>query len=195
MQGERRIGTAECQVGFVERPDGADVLPVAVEQVDLDSPRADRRGENLAAEILVVRLLQHLQQRVPIEQVDAHVRQAVAAEIGWDFLATLENAYVPLTTALNPGDEEDWLYTGRAFAFTPLPVSAGWISIVREDFGIQTYWRVYLRARFQDGSVGMPLCNPPWDFNARYSGDTVAYEQGGALSHANPTGYGAYSIP
>jgi TolB protein len=117
------------------------------------------------------------------------LQQHSAEEIGWDFLSTLENAFVPLTSPLSPGMGEDWLYTGRAFAFTTLPVNAGWIAIVREDFGSQTYWRIYLRARYQDGSVGIPLHDQPWDFNSRFSGDTSAYEQGGQLAEIIPPGY------
>lgn len=117
------------------------------------------------------------------------LRQRVAEDIGWDFLSTLENAFVPLTSPMSPGMGDDWLYTGRAFAFTTLPLNAGWIAVVREDFGSQTYWRIYLRARYQDGSVGFPLHQQPWNFNTRYSGDTSAYEQGGQLAETIPPGY------
>ena len=117
------------------------------------------------------------------------LRAQVAAQSGWDFLATLENGYVPLTAPLGPGMGGDWLYTGRAFAFTPQPITAGWVVIVREDYNGLTYWRVYVRVRFQDGSAGIPLHDLPWDFNARYSGDTIAYEQGGALLESLPPGY------
>jgi TolB protein len=119
--------------------------------------------------------------------------QALRAEIarisGWDFLFNLENAYTPLTASLAPGFVEDWLYTGRAFAFSTLPLNADWLSIVREDFGPHTYWRVYVRARFQDGSAGMPLHTLPWDFAARHSGSTSDYESGGALAQSMPPGY------
>ncbi len=64
------------------------------------------------------------------------LRERVAREIGWDFLAVLDQAYVPLTTALDPGFIQDWLYTGRAFQFNSAPVSAGWVALVREDFGV-----------------------------------------------------------
>lgn len=117
------------------------------------------------------------------------LRANLARDIGWDFLATLENAYVPLTSPLGPGMKNDWLYTGRAFAFTTLPFNAGWLVVVREDFTPDTYWRIYLRVRFQDGSAGAPLHDQPWDFNTRYSGNTSAYEQGGVLSQAIPPGY------
>jgi TolB protein len=117
------------------------------------------------------------------------LRQRVAQATGWDFLASLDNAYVPLTSPLSPGMGNDWLYTGRAFAFNSLPMNAGWVVVVRQDFGSQTYWRVYLRARFQDGSQGQPLNQLPWNFNARSSGDPRDYEQGGALAQAIPDGY------
>ncbi len=117
------------------------------------------------------------------------LRAKVATESGWDFLAALENAYVPLTAPLDPGMGDDWLYTGRAFAFTTLPINAGWVVIVREDYNGLTYWRVYVRARYQDGSAGIPLHELPWDFNARFNGDTLAYEQGGAELESIPPGY------
>ena len=117
------------------------------------------------------------------------LRKRIAQMTGWDMLANLENAYVPLTVPLNPGSGEDWLYTGRAFAFNPLPANAGWLVILREDYGPQTYWRVMMRARYQDGSQGRPLKAFVWDFNARSSGDPRAYETGGAYSKGIPAGY------
>lgn len=124
-----------------------------------------------------------------VDESFAALRTQLATDAGWDYLSTLENAFVPLTTPLDPGMGEDWLYTGRAFAVNKLPLNAGWMVAVREDFGSDTYWRIYLRVRYQDGSAGMPLHDEPWDFNARYSGDTTAYENGGALAQAIPGGY------
>ena len=63
------------------------------------------------------------------------------------------------------------------------------MTVIREDFGQETFWRVYLRARFQDGSQGKPLHNLPWDFNARYSGQPLPYDQGGEIAGAVPPGY------
>ena len=117
------------------------------------------------------------------------LRERVAGEIGWDFLSILDQAYVPLTTALAPGFLQDWLYTGRAFQFNSAPVSAGWVATVREDYGSQTYWRIYLRARFQDGTQGMPLKQIPWDFASRHSGDPRAFEDGGLQEKTIPGGY------
>ncbi len=116
------------------------------------------------------------------------LRQRVVTEVGWDALASLENAYVPLTTALDPGLGEDWLYTGRAFAINSLMVNAGWMAVVREDSGAQTYWRLFLRAQNQDGSQGEPIQNPPWDLNARYELNPTTYEAGGGFTSI-PPGY------
>ncbi len=116
------------------------------------------------------------------------LRQRIIAEAGWDALAGLENAYVPLTTALDPGLGEDWLYTGRAFAINSLMVNAGWMAIIREDIGAQTYWRLFLRAQNQDGSQGEPIQNPPWDLNARYELNPTTYEAGGGYTSI-PPGY------
>lgn len=124
-----------------------------------------------------------------IDESFAALRARIAIDLGWDFLASLENAYVPLTTPLDPGMGNDWLYTGRAFAINTLPIDAGWMVIVREDFGIETYWHIFIKALYQDGSAGRPLHDQPWDFNSRYNGNTVIYEQGGALQKAIPAGY------
>ena len=117
------------------------------------------------------------------------LRKRISDETGWDFLASLENAFVPLEGTLPPGLNDDWLYTGRSFTFNTAPINAGWLIVVREDYGIQTYWRVYLHTRFQDGSQGAPVSAFSWDLNARYSGDPQIYEQGGAQSTTIPGGY------
>ena len=124
-----------------------------------------------------------------VDEAFQALRLHMGEEAGWDFLSTLENAYVPLTDPLDPGLGDDWLYTGRAIALNGLPLNAGWLAVQREDFGAQTFWRVYLRTLYQDGSSGLPLHDLPWDLNARYSGDPVVYEQGGALYASIPPGY------
>ncbi|HTX91134.1 MAG TPA: hypothetical protein VMC09_07955, partial [Anaerolineales bacterium] len=118
----------------------------------------------------------------------AAFRGQVARDIGWDALASLENAYIPLTTPLDPGLGDDWLYTGRAITLNQALIQAGWMVIVREDFGEQTYWRVYLRTTAQDGSEGMPLTQIPWDFSTR-TGSPSAYENGGSLMKSYLAGY------
>lgn len=121
------------------------------------------------------------------ESFDA-LRTEIARLSGWDVLGNLENAYLPLTDPLGPGSVDDWLLTGLAFSINPLPYKAGWMVIQREDIGGEVYWRVYIRARYQDGSQGIPLDTGVWDLDARSSGDTHAYEAGGAEG-AVPSGY------
>jgi TolB protein len=116
------------------------------------------------------------------------LRKLVSKQTGWDALANLENAFIPLTTPPDPGLGEDWLYTGRAFTLNPVLVQANWMVVVREDFGQQVYWRIYLRTAAQDGSQGMPLTQTPWDFSARTSSSS-AYENGGQLMDSIPAGY------
>jgi TolB protein len=117
------------------------------------------------------------------------LRARTAARLGWDLLAGLENAYVSISSPLPPGLFNDWLYTGRAFALSTAAAQAGWIRVVREDYGVQTYWRVYVRTRLQDGSQGMPLKEAPFDLNARFQGDPTVYEQGGVQVESIPGGY------
>ncbi|OQY89285.1 MAG: hypothetical protein B6D39_09970 [Anaerolineae bacterium UTCFX2] len=117
------------------------------------------------------------------------LRERLADRIGWDFLSILENAYVPLTSPLEPGYIDDWLYTGRAIQINSAPLQAGWMVIAKEDYGPETYWRVYVKARRQDGTQGVPLRVMPFDPFARHSGDPLAYENGGMQSREVPPGY------
>lgn len=117
------------------------------------------------------------------------LRKRITDEVGWDALASLDNAFVPISVPLNPGLGNDWLYTGRAFSLNPILLEAGWVTIVKEDIGQQTYWRVYLRARAQDGSQGEPLHKVPWNLNARFSGTPIAYDLGGQPFSNIPEGF------
>jgi TolB protein len=117
------------------------------------------------------------------------LRARIAYQAGWDLLSSLENAFVPLTTPLEPGMGNDWLYTGRAFAVNTLPINAGWMVVVRQDFGPETYWRIFIRTLYQDGSAGVPLHDQSWNFDGRYTGNTSIYEQGGMLQATIPPGY------
>ncbi len=116
------------------------------------------------------------------------LRREAARQSGWDVLGNLENAYLPITEPPHPGSVDEWLLTGRAFAINPLPIQAGWMTITREERGGQTFWRIFIRARYQDGSQGLPMRERPWSLDARYNGDARAYEQGGALIPI-PEGY------
>lgn len=118
------------------------------------------------------------------------LRAAIEDAAGWDFLGSLDAAFVGLNDPLPPGFAyNDWLYTGRAFSFQLSAYRAGWVEVVREDFGNQTYWRVFVRTAAQDGSQGRPLQDRPWDFSARYRGDPSDYDQGGLRKERIPAGY------
>lgn len=123
-----------------------------------------------------------------VDEAFQALRVDAARSSGWDVLSSLENAFIPLSAPPEPSLFDDWLYTGRAFSLNPLILSAGWMAVVKEDFNGQTYWRLYLKARFQDGSMGVPLAQPVWDVNARFAGDPAAYEKGGEQDGV-PSGY------
>jgi hypothetical protein len=102
----------------------------------------------------------------------------------------LEYAFVGINAPLPPGFAyNDWLYTGRGFALDSRALASGLLEVVREDFGAETFWRVYVKASPQDGSVGEPLRVRSWDFSTRYTGDPTTYDRGGSLKAALPEGY------
>ena len=122
------------------------------------------------------------------------LRQSVNDQAGWDFLGKLDDAFWSINRPPQPGEERrNWLMTGRAFAITrnaivgfPPP-----IEVVREDIGVDTLWRVYVRVSedAQSGQLGEPLRHLPWDFASRTTGDVEAYDQGGKLRAEVPAGY------
>jgi TolB protein len=124
-----------------------------------------------------------------IDEAYYALRERLLADAGWDYLSVLEDTFLPLTSPLEPGMQDDWLYTGRAIRSNTAPLSAGWLQAIKEDYGPKTYWRLYVKARFQDGSQGVPLKDLPWDLSARHSGDPMAYERGGAYAEQIPEGY------
>lgn len=119
----------------------------------------------------------------------AALRKQVKIESGWDFLGELTNAYQSLTTPPEAGIQKNWLYTGRAIEINSLPLMADWMIVVREKYGAHTYWRLFLRARSQDGSQGQPLKEYPWDFDGQQTGSLQAYEAGGHQRKTVPSGY------
>jgi len=119
------------------------------------------------------------------------LRQRVLEESGWDYLATLGGATRSLDYVPPSGQPRmSWNVCGRAVELdqTPYTSSEPTIVLVREDVGSETYWRVFLRAARQDGSMGEPLRVAPWDLNARQRGG-VAGAQGGELLATIPSGY------
>ena len=122
------------------------------------------------------------------------LRERTLALASWDFLGQLEDAFWPLDRLPQPGEERrNWHMAGRSFAINrnaivgfPPP-----IEIVREDLETETQWRVFVRVAEdqQSGQLGEPLRSMPWDFLSRNQGDVEAYNQGGRLRAAMPSGY------
>jgi TolB protein len=124
-----------------------------------------------------------------VDESYVSLRLSASYLIGWDLLSSLENAFVPLTSPQPPGLSEDWLLTGRAFAVITSPLEAGWMAVVKEDFGQDVYWRVFVKARYQDGSQGLPMQIRPWIFNTQNNTEINLYEHGGRLASTMPEGY------
>jgi TolB protein len=116
------------------------------------------------------------------------MREALDAELGWDFLGILQNAFVSLPADNQVNIQGKWLYTGRAISVNVDPFTAGWMQVSREDYTGRTFWRVWLKCMAQDGTCGAPLKEPVWDFYTRSNGDLAGYENGGDTG-AMPEGY------
>ncbi len=117
------------------------------------------------------------------------LRERLKVETGWDVAANLEQAFLPLSEIGGPDLEENWLYTGRAVSINYIPMNVNWMFISREDFGNKTYFRMYARPLYQDGSMGSPVVKRAWDINAQFNNDPASYEHGGKESPEYPTGY------
>lgn len=124
------------------------------------------------------------------ESFDA-LRQRVLEEAGWDYLANLGSSWRPLTYTPPSGHSRmSWHVCGRAIGLDqePYEENSPQIELLREDVGNVTYWRVFVRAAEQDGSMGEPLREAVWDLNAREEDGRAAIE-GGALKERIPSGY------
>lgn len=118
------------------------------------------------------------------------LRKHVQQESGIDFLATLSDMTRLIGSRCdNTCDDLSWHKSGRAVdTLLSLPVNGrDAVTLVREDVGGEVYWRLYLRAAKQDGSMGAPLTDAPWDlsYNARAN---LAPGQGGVEAEL-PRGY------
>jgi hypothetical protein len=125
------------------------------------------------------------------------LRAAVYKATNIDLLGGIKEALWLRDRLPEPGQSrQSWHYAGRAFDFDRNLVFAQGdqpapIEVVREDIGVNTYWRVYIRVpeQYQGGQLGEPLKQVPWDFASRSSGDPQAFEQGGRKKVNVPTGY------
>jgi TolB protein len=122
------------------------------------------------------------------------LREALLESAGWDFLGRLDDVFWALERPPEPNVERrHWLLTGRAFAIQRSTIigTPPAIEVVREDIGVETYWRIFVRVieAEQSGGLGEPLRRMPWDFASRTEGDLEAYDQGGRLRFEMPQGY------
>ncbi|MCA9872982.1 MAG: PD40 domain-containing protein [Anaerolineales bacterium] len=127
-----------------------------------------------------------------VDQSFLALRQRTAAEAGWDFLAQLDNMFEAIDEKSAPGQSnQTWNKAGRAIdlAYREVLSFEPRVEVVRDDIGLDTYWRVYLRAEVQDGSQGEPLRELPWDFRARFGDEPQYYDEGGVLKETIPAGY------
>ncbi len=119
------------------------------------------------------------------------LRAKVKTEAGWDYLGTLADMARQLTGGeCGEGCQfMSWHKAGRAVDGRMEVESGGanMLEIVRQDQLGSTYWNLYLRAAKQDGSLGEPMTQPPWDMSneARW---TLAPHEGG-VQKSIPTGY------
>ncbi len=122
------------------------------------------------------------------------MRQRVLEESGQDFLRTLDDAFWDLERRPEPGeDRRSWHMTGRAIEIASSEILGfpPTLEVVREEVGVNTYWRLFVRVDedSQSGQLGEPLRRMPWDFLAATQGDVEAFNNGGRLRREMPTGY------
>jgi TolB protein len=123
------------------------------------------------------------------------LRQRTLEEAGWDYVADLGSSLAPITYTPPSGhSRRSWRVCGRAIGLNQEPYEAALpgedpqVELIRQDVGNVTYWRVFIRAAEQDGSMGQPLREAPWNLNARQE-DGRAGVEGGAPRERVPDGY------
>lgn len=120
------------------------------------------------------------------------LRARVKQLVGYDFLSSLSDMTRELKSPCGVTcDNLSWHKSGRAIdTRLEYPDASGrdMVELVREELNGETYWRMYLRAGIQDGSMGEPLKDAPWDFSYRARA-LIAPEQGGIEQHMT---YGYY---
>lgn len=117
------------------------------------------------------------------------LRRSILDKTGWDYFTILGDSYRPMQHTPRPGQGRiSWHVCGRAVDIDQSFLRDDRIELVREDIGGVTYWRVYIQAQLQDGTLGEPLRAIPWDLAARSKGG-LASAQGGELKPEAPAGY------
>jgi TolB protein len=168
------------------------VLGSVVVPAPTPTPGAGKRAELVELDIRVAgnhpRL--HADVAAPYEAW----RAEVVAQCGYDVLGQVSDMFRPLGHSSHPYGHLSWHRTGRAvdllFEWHDLPDGPNRLLVVREDLGPQTYWRLYLHCRDQDGTMGEPLTVAPWEFwfNLDRAREPAAYAAGGKPG-AVPEGY------
>jgi TolB protein len=121
-------------------------------------------------------------------------RDEVYVQTGYDFLGKVSDMFRPLGYSGREYGHLSWHRTGRAvdllFEWRDPPDAPNQLMVVRDTLGAQTYWRLYLRCREQDGSMGEPLTVAPWTFwfSLDPAKEPQAYAAGGRPDHI-PSGY------
>ena len=113
------------------------------------------------------------------------LRARVLLETGNDYLDLVGNTWRPMNHTPRDGQSRrSYHVAGRAVDINQEPFQSAENStvIVREDIGGVTYWRVYIKAKNQDGSMGEPLREAPWSLQ-------VGTAEGGKPMDKIPPGY------
>ncbi|HLF28169.1 MAG TPA: hypothetical protein VJG32_17705 [Anaerolineae bacterium] len=113
------------------------------------------------------------------------LRARVAQETGADYMNLLGSSWRPMNHVPREGQSRrSYHVAGRAMDIDQTPYNQGGnqIVFVREDIGYRTFWRVYIKAKQQDGARGEPLREAPWDL-------AIDGTTGGEPMSQIPTGY------
>ncbi len=117
------------------------------------------------------------------------LRRRIVEETGWDYFAILGDSSRSMNHTPRPGQGRiSWHVCGRAVDINQGFLRQGLAELSREDVGGVTYWRIFIKAREQDGTLGEPLRVAPWDLEARNKGGE-ATTNGGELKAEIPNGY------
>ncbi len=119
------------------------------------------------------------------------LRQSGREKSGYDLLRSLSDMWRAPEFANDTSDYFSWHKAGRAIdllweyhAQSGVPL----LEVVPELLGNETYWRLYLRCREQDGTQGQPLTFQTWDLSYRARA-IRAPEAGGHYKDTIPYGY------
>jgi TolB protein len=133
-------------------------------------------------------------------QIHAHLAEAyeawradVLARTGYDILGSISDMFRPLGYATRDYGHLSWHRTGRTLDLLfewPGEDGENQFLVVREDLGQQIYWRLYVKALRQDGTMGEPLTDAPWVFWFELDPveEAAAYAAGGRPGEV-PPGY------